>query len=214
MLLTFELFQNKIISLFAGFLGAIFWGITVFSVLPMTEIYLSFFVIISVTFLIKWKRTKSHPALWFALIFITIGSFIRYEAWAFSLIFFLVIVIDIVFANEMFSLKFLKIFVIVLVLFSFPVIWLYLSYTTVGEIAGFINSVTQRYKPGKTIDEIKNNVIYNFIHINLITLNIIGLFTFIFFKKKSEIKLYLIILISTLLIFGILTFISKAMPNS
>lgn len=73
--------------------------------------------------------------------------------------------------------------------------------------------ISNRYYPGDTYSQVKNNVASNFLIINFLTLNILGLIFFFFVEKNKIIKSYLFIFISSLLFTGILTYISNAMPT-
>ena len=212
--LTSELFQNKIISILAGFLASIFSCLVIFSVIPMTEIYFFFFVITSIAFLLHWKRTKNFVSLLFTIIFTSLGTTTRYEAWLFSAIIFLVIVIDLYSASGKLQYRFFKVFGIFILLFAFPVYWIYLSYSTSGQLTSFLSSVAGRYSPGGIIAEVRNNILYNFFVINLSSLNILGLLTLLFFiKKEPHVKTYAAIFFITLIGMSLITFFTKAMPT-
>ncbi len=213
MFLTSQLFQIKIVTILAGFLGAIFWGIVIFSVLPMNEIYLCFFTLISISFLVRWQRNNFSSSFWLAIIFATISSTIRYEAWVFSGVMFLVICVFILNSNATLSSKLIKIIMCFILLSLIPFAWIYLSYNSTGRILGFIQLVAERYNVEDLNYKIKSNVIFAFFNINYITLNIIGLLTLYFLRKDQIIRSYLFILFSTLITTGILTFISNAMPT-
>jgi hypothetical protein len=214
MFLTYELFQNKIITFLAGFLASIFSCVVIFSVIPMPEIYCFFFVITSIAFLLHWKRTKHLISLLLTIIFTCLGTTIRYEAWVFSAVIFLVIVIDIYSSEGKLRHKFFKSFGILLLLSAFPIYWMYLSYSTSGEFTSFISSVVERYSPGGIIAEIKNNILYNFLVINLFSLNILGLLTLLSFNKKGpQIKTFAAIFFITLLGMSLITYFTKAMPT-
>jgi hypothetical protein len=212
--LTNELFQDKIVSTLAGFLGSVFWGIIIFSVVPLTEIYFLFFVITSLTFLLCWKRTNNEIFLWLTVVLSGIGTSIRYEAWIFSFLLFIIITIKIYSDEKELQKKVIKIVGIIILLFSFPLLWIYLSLTVTSQSTGFLNHVVERYQAGGILTEIKNNVLYKFLVINIFSLNIFGLLTLVFYyKKDSKLRTYTVIFLSTLLIMSIGTFITKAMPT-
>lgn len=212
--LTNELFRNKIISVLTGFLASIFYGVVIFSVIPLAEIYFFFFVITSLAFLFHWIRTKKEISLWASIIFSSLSTTTRYEAWIFSLFIFAVIVIKIYSFNKKLKSKLIKIIGIMILLFSFPLFWIYLSFTVTGQSIGFINIVVERYHTGGLLTEIRNNVLYKFLIINTSSLNILGLMAIIFFyKKESKVRTYVFLFLLTLLVMSIVTFISKAMPT-
>ena len=212
--LTKELFQNKIVSVLSGFLASIFYGVVIFSVIPLSEIYFFFFVIASLALLFHWIRTKREFSLWAGIIFSSVGTTTRYEAWIFSFLIFAVITIKIYSINKTLKNHIFRIIGMMILLFSFPLYWIYLSFVVTIQPTGFIEVVVERYNPGGLLTEIRNNVLYQFITINTSCLNILGLITIIFYyKKDSSIKTYAFLFLSTLLVVGIVTFFSKAMPS-
>lgn len=212
--LTYELFQNRTVSLLVGFLASIFYCLVIFSVLPMTEIYFFFFVITSIAFLLHWKRTHHSISLLLTIIFMIIGTTIRYEAWIFSFISFVIIIADIYSTNGKLLSKIFKAVGLFILIFSFPLFWIYLSYHSTGESTKFFSLVVEIYRPAGILVEVKNNLLYQFLVINLLSLNILGIITLIFFcNKKIEIKVYTLIFFSTLLGVTIVIFITKAMPG-
>ena len=214
MFLTFELFHNKVISILAGFLGSIFPCLVIFSVIPMTEIYFFFFVISSLAFLLHWKRTKRFISLLLTIILTSLGTTARYEAWVFSAIIYLVIITDIYSSYGKLQSKFLKALGIFIILFGFPMYWIYLSYYTGGDLTSFLSSVVDRYSPGGMTAEVKNNVLYNFFSINMASLNILGILTLLnFYKKEPQKKEIVFIFFASLLSMSLITFFTKAMPT-
>lgn len=212
--MTYELFRNKIISILAGLLGAIFPSLVIFSILPMPEIYFFFFIISSIAFYLYWKRTKNSLSLFSSVIFLSICTTIRYEAWIFAFFIFLLIIIEIYAADEILSVKYIKMIGIFLLIFAFPIYWIYLSYHTTGEATSFLHSVSERYSKGGELTEIKNNVLFTFFSMNIASLNIIGILTLLFYyKKKPGVKEYTHIFLLTILSIGLITFITKAMPT-
>lgn len=214
MFLTYELFQNRTISILAGFLSAVFSCVVIFSVIPMTEIYYSFFTISSIAFLYRWKRKGSNVSLIFLILFSGIGTTIRYEAWVFSILIFFIIIFEIHSANEKSGKKLINISAIFLLMFAFPIVWICLSYITTGDVTSFLHSVSERYLERKVAGGIRNNVLYHFLIINLLSLNILGLLTLSYFsRKETETKIYALIFFTTLLLMALITFITKAMPT-
>ncbi len=221
MFLTFELFRKKTTLILSGMLGAIFPCLVIFSVLPLTEIYFFFFTISSIALLFNWRRTGSIYSFILVIFFSSIGTTTRYEAWPFSFIIFLILIKKFYRDKEKFSFRLLRIFLIFIFLFVFPMYWIYLSYHTTGDVLAFLHSVSSRYShrtstngPQTLLENIKNNVGYYFIMINVVSLNIIGLSIFFYyFKKSSTIKLYAFIILTTLIGFSILTYFSNAMPT-
>lgn len=211
--LTFQLFQDYIIVSLTGFLSAIFWGLDVFSVLPMQEIYFTFFVVTSIALLIKWERDNNIFYLILAIIFASIGNTVRFEAWVFSFVIYLVIIFNIYHKPNRTKFKIFPIIGLSLVLFFFPLIWMLLSYHYTGKFTSFVSVVSSGSPVQDTIGKLKNNVIYSFFRMNIVTLNIIGLFSIIYLRKKPFIRDYVIILITTLLIFGTISFISNTLPS-
>ena len=84
MLVSKELFKDGMVTLLTGVLGALFVGIAVFSVLPLTEIYFFLFVLLSIYFLLK----KSN---WIYLTVILM-TMTRYEGWLFALVFLVILI--------------------------------------------------------------------------------------------------------------------------
>lgn len=213
MFLSHQLFLNKIITILTGFLGSFSWTVIIFSVLPMTEIYFFFFIVSSLAFLVKWQRDNSNFSLLFVLIFSVIASTVRFESWIFLLAELLLIVIEISKSDMKVKHKLFKIFIISIVLSFFPLYWVYLSYKSTGDILGFINLVAERYRPADIFVRIKSNILFNFISINLFTLNLTGLITFFVLRKNPIVLRFSFILGSTIIISSILTYLSNAMPT-
>ena len=202
MFLAYELFQDKIVSLLSGFLGSLFWGIAIFSAIALTEIYFFFFVITSIALILHWRNVNKEIFLWLSILLSAIGTTIRYEAWIFSLVLFIVITINICKDRSELQKKVFRIVGISILLFSFPLLWIYFSFSITNHTTGFINTIVQRYHPGGILSDMGNNVLYNFLKMNIRSLNILGF-----------ISLYTIIFFATLFLMSIVTFVSKAMPN-
>ncbi len=212
--LTHQLFDNRITSILTGFLAALFLPITVFSVLPLIEIYFFFFVTASLGFYFLWLKSEKNIHLWATALLTAIGTSTRYEAWIFALFIFSFIVMQLIKSPKTFAQKVLLCAVIGFAIAFFPLLWIYLSYLSTQDAHGFVSSVANRYNEGKAFAEIKNNALYQFVAINFASLNIIGLAPLIYLiKNERRIKNYFIILLGTLLIFSILSFAVKAMPT-
>lgn len=213
MFLSYQLFGDQIVTLLTGFLGSIFWGLVIFGMLPLLEIYFFFFVISSIGFFLNWKKTNNKISLLFTILFSSLGTTTRYEAWPFTFFIFLLIGITFYSEDESLLRKIFKIAGVGLLMFCFPLVWIYLSYSNTGSITGFMHLVAERYNAGDILTEIKNNVLYYFFAVNIASLNIVGFVPLFFYKKNSLIKIYIFLLISTLLTLSITTFITKAMPT-
>lgn len=214
MILTYQLFENKIISLLTGFFAAIFTPITIFSILPLTEISYFFFVVSSFTSFIVWLKNKTIKYLGLTILFLVLGTTVRYEAWIFAFIIFALISNEIIRSHRASKQKVITIITIAVLIALFPIYWGYLTTINSANSSGFISSVTRRYHEGNFITEIKNNVLYQFLQINFSTLNIIGLTAlFYLFKLNSNVKKYSLIFFGTLVSFSILSFIINAMPS-
>jgi len=150
MLLTDQLFKNEKITITAGFLGSIFMGLTVFSMLPLAEIYFFFFLLMSIYLLLKESD-------WVILSTIILTS-IRFEGWVFALIICAVL-------YKRIGLK-------ALIVLIFPLFWVILSYFETGSLLGFVDQVSGR----KRIFTQKDSVIYNFLLIGVNSLSILGVF--------------------------------------
>jgi hypothetical protein len=138
----------------------------------------------------------------------------RYEAWIFAFFILALFVNEIVQSERTSSLKLLLIISAVILIVSFPVYWIYLTTITSDNSTGFVSSVTNRYHEGNFIIEIKNNVLYKFLQINISSLNIIGLASILYlFKMHITVKKFAIIFFSTLITFSMLSFFIKAMPT-
>ena len=211
---TFQIFHNQFIVLITCILGALFLPISIFSVLPLEEIYFFFFTIISLNFLFRWINTNKNIYLWLSVILSCINTTTRYEAWLFTFIIFTIISFRIIKENKSRVEKIFFILVIALILSAFPIFWICLSYINTGRFTGFINSVVQRYGFPPLMLRIKNNVLFNFISVNVKSLNILGvIFLFSLFKKNTIIKYFTFLFGSTLIIFSITTFLMNAMPT-
>lgn len=212
--LTYKLFDNKIIALFSGFLGTIFLPIAIFSVLPLQEIYFFFLITSSISFLIAWIKSRAKIYLTGSIIFCALATTARYEAWVFACIIFIIMVFRILKSEEHSKKKLIVICSAAIILFSFPVIWIYLSSSLNKEVYGFITSVASRYSRGQILSEIKNNVLYLFLSLNVTSLNIIGIISLAsLFKINSSVKIFTIILFGSLVSFAFISFLIKAMPT-
>ena len=133
--------------LLAGIFAATFVGVSVFSVLPLTEIY--FFTFLTASFYL-WKKKSNWVYLTIILMTMT-----RFEGWLFALIF-------LVIQRDKNSLLFI----------IFPIFWVILSYFETGSMMGFIISVSGRIKEV----HLEQTVLYNFILINVCTFFFLGFF--------------------------------------
>ena len=212
--LTSQIFSNRIIALLTGLLSILFLPISVFSVLPLEEIYFFFFTIASLALLFRWANTNKNIYLWLSIIFSCINTTTRYEAWLFTFVIFVTIVFRIIKGNKIKSWKFFIIAIIALLLSTFPLYWVYLSFINTGSVTGFIHSVTQRYGSPPITKRFQNNVLYHFLMINIKSLNILGVISFILlFKNNKNVKYFAFLFTATILIFSITTFIINAMPT-
>ncbi len=212
--LTLQLFNNKTISVMTGFLGILFLPLTIFSVLPLAEIYFFFFTLASLTFYLRWKKHERNIYLWLAISFSAIGTSTRYEAWLFTFIFFLLIASQIFKQKKSFQDKILLTAGIAVLFSFFPLFWIYLSYLSTGKIAGFMLSIANLYHPLSLLSRLQNNVLYKFLTVNIQSLNIIGIISLIYlYRKDSSIKEFSILFVSTLIVFAFVTFITHAMPT-
>lgn len=213
-ILTHQLFENKIVAILTGFLATIFLPIAAFSILPLIEIYFFFFIISSVACFLLWLRNGKSTFLWLTVIFLSVGTTTRYEAWIFALFLFVIIVHHIYISNRTVSQKAILTLSIALIISAFPLYWVYLSTIANERAQGFVSIVADRYNEGKILGEIKNNALYQFLIINITSLNIIGFASLIYLTKiNPSVKKYSIILFGTLLTFSVLSFVIKAMPT-
>ena len=214
MFLTYQLFENKVATILTGFLATLFLPIAVLSILPLIEIYFFFFTVTSLGFFIIWIKSEKNIFLWLTTGFLAIGTTTRYEAWLFAFFIFVLIVFQLFKSKRMPSQKILVSIVIGLVIAAFPLFWIYLSAVANQNASGFVSSVSGRYNEGEVFAEIKNNVLYQFLIINITSLNIIGIASLIYLTKiNPNVKKYSIIMIGTLISFSVLSFIIKAMPT-
>jgi hypothetical protein len=212
--LTLQLLGNKFIALLTCFVSILFLPLSIFSVLPLEEIYFFFFTTFSLTFLFRWINTNKNIHLWLSIISSSINTTTRYEAWLFTFIIFVIIVFRIIKGKSTKRKKFFIIVIIALLLSAFPLYWVYLSYINTGSITGFIHSVTQRYGSPLISKRFQNNVLYNFLLVNINSLNILGVISLILlFKNKKNVKYFAFLFTATILIFSITTFIINAMPT-
>ncbi|MCL5028260.1 MAG: hypothetical protein M1480_04465, partial [Bacteroidetes bacterium] len=212
--LSFQLFKNKNVSVLTGFFGTIFLPISIFSVLPLLEIYFFFFTVMSITFYFRWKNNEKYFYLWVSIASSIIGTTIRYEAWLFTFFLFLIVAFHIFNQAKSFQFKFFIITGIALLLSIFPAYWIYLSYITYGTINSFMVSVENNYHPFSLLSEVKNNALFSFLKVNISSLNIVGIISIIsLYKKNSNIRAFVFLFASTLIVFSLVTFISKAMPT-
>ena len=211
--LAYELFQNQIIAVLTGFLAAIFYPTVIFSVLPLTEIYFFFFTISSLAFYFQWRNDQRNRSLWLSIILMSLNTTTRYEAWFFALSLGLMLYYQL--NTSRIKSKYIHLFLAVLVLAGFPIFWIYLSKIETNELSGFIRSVSSRYTAGDYFSELKNNVIPDFLSMNINSLNIIGFISLCFgYKKFAKVKEYVFLFAFTLLLFAVMTFLSKAMPTN
>ena len=204
--LSYQLFENKITSILTGFLAAIFLPIAVLSILPLIEIYFFFFIITSLGFFILWLKSEKNIFLWLTIGFSVIGTTTRYEAWLFAFVIYVLIAFQLFKSTRSRSHKIFLSAVIGFIIAAFPLFWAYLSSSTNQNASGFVSSVTGRYNEGKVFAEIKNNVLYQFLIINITSLNIIGIASLIYLTKiNPNIKKYSIIMIGTLISFSVLS---------
>lgn len=187
MLLSYELFKNKFIVLITGFLGSIFTGIAIFSVLPLTEIYFFFFLVISIYLLLNYLRTKER--LWLLYACGVVLTTIRYEGWVFVFIMALIL--------------FTKLNYKVLGLFIFPAFWVILSYAETGSLFGFVSNVAAR----RRALTFQDTVLYNFLYIGVNSLALLGL---IYLRKN---KIYFWLFLGSLIIWFLGTSTSGAMAT-
>ena len=214
MFLAYQLFENKVATILTGFLATLFLPITVLSILPLIEIYFFFFTITALGLFIIWIKNEKNIFLWLTTGFLALGTTTRYEAWLFAFLIFVLIAFQLFNSKRMLSQKILVSAVIGLVIAAFPLLWFYLSVAANQNASGFVSSVSGRYNEGEVFAEIKNNVLYQFLIINITSLNIIGIAPLIHLAKiNPNVKKYSIIMIGTLISFSVLSFIIKAMPT-
>jgi hypothetical protein len=212
--LSHELFHNKIISVLTGFLAIIFPAFTIFSILPLSEIYYFFFVITSVMFYVKWWNNSNYLSLWLSVIFMCIGMTTRYETWIFAAVLYLMIANRLHLSGGLNGKKIILLAAIFIILFSFPLYWIHLSYLNTRRVFGLVDAVASNYLSNNNIPGIKDYVFYTFLEFNATSLNILGIISVILlFKIFACIKQYVFLLFSTLIIFSVISYQMNAMPN-
>lgn len=212
--LTHQLFDNRVIAVLAGFLCTIFIPTAVFGILPLTEIYLFFFLLISIIFSLLWFKGEKNVFLWLTVILLGLATTTRYEAWIFAIVIFTIIFIKISKSDKTFSQKVYLVLPAAIIVSAFPLYWVYLSMVSNENVHGFVTAVSNRYNAGEVYSEIKNNVLYLFMNINVVSLNIIGLASLAYLININIfVKKYAIILFGTLITFSVISFAFKAMPT-
>lgn len=212
--LTYQLFDNRVIAVLAGFLCTIFIPTAVFSILPLTEIYLFFFVITSILFSLLWFKSEKNVFLLLTVISLGLASTTRYEAWLFTIFVFILIFFKVFNSDKTFTQKVCLLLPTALIVSAFPLYWVYLSMAANENVHGFVTAVSNRYNTGEVYSEIKNNVLYLFLSLNIVSLNIIGLASLVYLiNLNAYVKKYFIILFGTLITFSALSFVIKAIPT-
>ena len=207
------LFDNKIVAVLTGLLGAISVPIVIFSAVPLMEIYFFAFILVSLTFFLYWLETEKQIYFWLTVTAASIANSTRYEAWLFSFFLFAIIMYKEIKFPHAKRNKLILLFT-GLLLAAFPIYWLILSNVSTGHINSFVTSVKGRYHPGILYGEIKNNVLYTFLSFNISSMNILGIIPLIaLIYENRKIKFYNIIFGGTLICFAIISFIIKANPT-
>ena len=110
------------------------------------DIHLKLIITISSTaFLIKWIRKKTYLSMWLSVLFCAVASTIKFEAWDFCFILFVIIVIETSEDDKKQREKLVTILSVLIVLILFPAIRIYLSLNNTGNAMGFINPVAKRH---------------------------------------------------------------------
>jgi len=212
--LSHELFHNKIISILTCFLAVIFPAFTIFSILPLSEIYYFFFIITSVMFYIKWCNNDNFLSLWLSIIFMSIGMTTRYETWIFAAVLYIMMANRLYRSGGLNRRKIILLTAIFIILFSFPLYWIHLSFLNTHRVLGLADAVASNYLSNNNIPCIKDYVFYTFLEFNITSLNILSIISiFILRKSFSCIKQYVFLLFSTLIIFSVISYQMNAMPN-
>lgn len=210
--LALELFNQKTVSLITLLLGSFFSPIIVLSVVPMLEIIFSFFTVMAMIFLVRLLSNDNRSNLYLCCLFSALSATIRFEGWIFSLTIFFIIVFYYLKENGKRN-NFIKIVPAAAILCLFPLVWIVESIINTGSAFGFASSVAERYNEGTFFSELKNNVLYQFMSININSLNIVGLISLIYLFRIPKIRRFSYAAFIPLIILSLLMFFSKAMPT-
>ena len=201
------------VVIFTGLLGAISLPLVIFSAVPLMEIFFFSFILMSLTFYLLWKEKKLWIYYWLSICAASVGNTARYESWLFSFFLFVVITYDL-FQYDKTKIRFTLTISSILLLSSFPIYWLYISQISTGSTGKFVSSVINRYNPSTFFDEVKDNVLYTFFSINIISLNILGMIPLLFLIKKNEkVKSFNFIFWGSLLFFAVVSFVMNINPS-
>jgi hypothetical protein len=100
------------------------------------------------------------------------------------------------------------------ILSFFPLLWIISDYAVTGKFLGFVGTVTSHYEPKNTFENLSNNPISQFFIVNFVSLNIVGLITFIhLIRHDVRIKKFSWVFFISIAFMSFLAFFGKAMPT-
>ncbi|MBL1215824.1 MAG: phospholipid carrier-dependent glycosyltransferase [Ignavibacteriae bacterium] len=213
--LSQSLFHSKKNTILSTLLVCFFFPRIILSSVPLTESIFITFIISGIALFVNWLTAKQNLYLILASVLFLLGSAIRYEGWIFSASFGLLVTYLLISKNYNIGIKYY--FVILVIISSFPVYWLYYHSIESGGAFSFLYSATDNYTSshgGSFKKQFLNSLFPQFTFQNLVSLNFLGLIPFFFLLKKDmKIKLFSIIVLTSFSIMVLATSIGKALPS-
>jgi hypothetical protein len=178
--LTQELFHHRPVTWIAVAYSAIFSQRLALSLSPLSSIIFISVVMVSFCLLVGWLNRDSRTWLYLSAFGFAIAGMIRYEAWFFSAILWVMLIVLV--RQGKIRLTVIDFGKLALILGAFPIVWVLTSYYQDSGILAWARPVQWSFTP---VEMILKNPIVEFAVINALPLNLIGLLSAIWLCRNQ-----------------------------
>jgi Dolichyl-phosphate-mannose-protein mannosyltransferase len=201
-----ELFHDNKVTITTAVLSALFPPRIILSVVPLTEIEFITFILIGLTFYLRWLRSKNNRQLIMTAVCIGLSTTIRYEGWIFAFVFSVILMVKREDRTSVF-VHHVAGYIILLLVGVFPLYWTSVSFQETHLLFGFASSHADRYQRAFHINTLKiiwHSPLTQFIYQNGLLLNLIGTISLVqLFRHDKHKREYLLLPTAAMLVFAL-----------
>jgi len=209
---TYELYGDNRLTLVTVILGTFFSARIVLSLVPLSSIMFTSAILLGMASFARWIYLKrSRDLLLFGAVFAVSGT-IRYEGWIFSAIVFSVVASLSIRGDS--TPRWQEVGLLLFIVVAFPVFAILTYSVQTGHAFGFVESGSTQYSSIALV--IQNNPLFQFVKMNTLSLNILGLISVAYLWKSSA-RLRILIAVPTITLLitsAILLFIESAQSGA
>ncbi len=215
---SYELFRDKQVTIITSFAATLFPPLLILSHVPLPDITFIFFIVLSMYFFLRWSKYKGSYSLYLTAFCLTMSSSIRYEGWAFVLMFILGMILEFIY-NQKEKTKDQNAAIPFAILLSacFPIFWMTNSILLTGNPISFVVQTGHYFSAitkNSILKLIWHNVGAQFVVQNLLTLNFLGLISIILaWKSRKELRKVIELQFAALICMIVISIIAHTLPT-